>query len=119
MQFSFKQFNSLFEHSAAPHIIMTLQQVISSGKITNTVQSVIMSQLLNGLKHNDTSVVRNISEFSAASSSDLKLLHADVQVSVAQELLTIIQSGYYISTSCADPSTSSANWVNRVLQHQK
>lgn len=119
MSFSFKQFNSIFENSAAPHIVMTLQQVISAGKVTNTVQSVIMSQLLGALSHNNVAAVRNLNEYSASSSSDIKQLPPIEQVNLATELLSIIQTGYQISASCSDPTSSDAAWVNRVLQHQK
>ena len=121
MSLSFKQFSSLTESHAAPHITMTLQQVIDAGKVTNTVQVVIMAQLIAALKDSpdNIAVVRNASEYPLGSIESIKNLPASDQVELAKNLLLQINPGYHIGSCESDPSTSSSAWINNVLQHQK
>lgn len=116
---TFKQFAQLNEHQFGPHIMQTLQQVIDSGKITNTVQSVIMSQIIGALHDGDISAVRDLNAFPATSSSQLKLLPAEDQVHLAQQLLNTLSTGYHIRSGCADPTSTINAWINSALQHQK
>ena len=120
MSLTFKSFSQLFEHHANPNVTMTLQQVIDAGKITNTVQVVIMSQLIASLKNSDDiSSVRNYMEFPVSNTDSIRNLPASDQVELAKNLLLQISPGYHIGACETDPCTSTNAWVNRALQHQK
>ena len=116
---TFKQFVQLNEHQVGPHITQTLQQVIDAGKITNTVQSVIMAQVIGALSNGDVSAVRDLNAFPATSSAQLKQLPAEDQVHLAQQLLNTLSTGYHISSGGTDPSSTINAWINSAPQRQK
>lgn len=120
MSLSFKEFSTLTESHAAPHITMTLQQVIDAGKVTNTVQVVIMAQLIAALKDSpdNVAVVKNVSEYPISNIDSIKNLPAADQVELAKQLLLQISPGFHIGPCETDPTASSSAWINNVLRHQ-
>lgn len=122
MTLTFKQFTLLAEASNPIHVTMTLQQVIDAGKITNSVQAVIIAQVIENLKHEPDPIVRNINEYPAFSSSNinaLKNLPPEDQVELARSLLNQINREFDIRSGSPDPTSSSPAWINSVLQPQK
>ena len=125
MPLSFKQFSSLTqltESSNPVHVLLTLQQVIDVGKITNTAQVIIMAQCAEALRHNEAPFFLNVNEFPAFSKGNIdaiKNLPPNDQVELAKLLISKISIPFEIRAGCADPTSSSTAWVNSVLQPQK
>jgi hypothetical protein len=97
---TFKNIVRINEMKSSPQITMPLKEVIANGKVTNMVQIVIMSQLMNALKHfRGSEATRYIYEVAQESSSaslidSLKKMPGSDQVHLARELLDQISGDY-------------------------
>lgn len=105
MSLSFKTFARLNEHQSSPQITMPLQEVIKAGKVTNTVQIMIMAQLLGALKSfQGGEATRYMNEIyleggtPASVIQSLRDMPAEHQVNLARELLGHISQEYSITT---------------------
>lgn len=106
-------------------ITMTLEQVITAGKVTNSVQTFIMAGLINMFKDGGpTRWPRDINAYSMATSSDLieavKTLKDSEAVEMAQWLLSeLVKPATFESNPCTNPAMDTQEWVRWVLQRQK
>lgn len=124
---TFKNFVSLkefflSEEKAAPHILMALEKIISSQSISNMVEVILLSQLIQLFKFSDGTDIRNLTEFPAPTSSlihSIKALPNEDAVGLAKFFKKELDKGYSISSCWANPSAEHHQWVNWILQSQK
>jgi hypothetical protein len=106
-------------------ITMTLEQVISAGKVTNSVQTFIMAGLVSMFKDGGpTRWPRDINSYSMATGADLieavKGLNDGEAVEMAKWLLSeLVKPATFESNPCTNPTMGTQEWVRWVLQKQK
>lgn len=105
------------------HITMILQEVLRCGKITNTVQAMIMAQLIDFFQFGNAMSIRNFDE-ARPTNKDLldsvKAMEAAQQVELASWLLSQLSLAY-AGRDCltwCDPQKSLNDWVSWVLRRQ-
>ena len=112
----------LSEEHAAPHISLTVQQVIDGNGVSNMVQIIILCQLIQLFKYGSGGEVRSIREFptpDGALINSVKSLPNEDQVELAKFFKKELDKGYAITSSWANPSADHKQWVNWVVQSQK
>ena len=108
------------------HITMTLEQVISAGKITNSIQHIVMASLVSLFKDGGPSRwPRDLNSYSATTGSDLveavKGLDDSEATELAQWLLTELAIPASFETnlrSYCNPQMDTVEWVKYVLKKQ-
>jgi hypothetical protein len=107
------------------HISMTLEQVITAGKVTNNVQNFIIAGLVSMFKEGAPSRwPRDLNSYSMATSSDLveavKLLSANESVELAGWLLQqLANPAAFESNPYCNNAMQTNEWVRWVLKRQK
>lgn len=108
------------------HLTMTLEQIISAGKVTNNVQHFIMAGLISMFKDGGpTRWPREVNSYSMSmgTGSDIleavKTLTPDESVEMAQWLLDSLQNpaSYEASAACSS-DLDTVGWVRWVLRRQ-
>ena len=107
------------------HLTMTLEQIISAGKITNNVQYFIVAGLINMFKDGGPHRwPRELNSYPMATSSDVidavKALTPDELVEMAHWLLESLKKpASFESDPCACPtSMDTQGWIQWVLSKQ-
>lgn len=108
------------------HITMTLEQVISSGKVTNNVQHFIMAGLVSMFKNGGPfRWPRDLNDYSMTTSSEMieavKQLTPDESVEMASWLLTELCKPATFEANpypCCNPLMGTAEWMRWVLKKQ-
>ena len=106
------------------HVQMTLEQVITAGKITNNVQNFIMAGLISMFKDGGPSRwPRDINSYAMATGSDLveavKGLSATESVEIAQWLLQqLARPASFESNPYCNSAMQTNEWVRWVLKRQ-
>jgi len=108
------------------HITMTLEQVISAGKVTNSVQHFIMAGLVSMFKNGGPSRwPRDLNSYAMATGSDLieavkSLSDADA-VEMATWMINELQNPVNFETQpcpCSNPQMHVVDWMRWVLKKQ-
>jgi hypothetical protein len=106
------------------HLTMTLEQVISSGKVTNNVQHFIMAGLVGLFKDGGPSRwPRDLNAYPMGTGSDVleavKSLTPQESVEMAQWLLSSLQNPVAFETNphCS-PQMDTVGWMRWVLKKQ-
>lgn len=106
------------------HLIMTLEQVISAGKVTNSVQHFVMAGLLGMFKDGSmTRWPRDLNSYPMATSSDVlesvKGLPDADKVRLATWLFNALQApAAFESNSYSNPQMTTVDWMRYVLRKQ-
>lgn len=121
MSFSFKQFSQINEMKASPMVYMPLEEVIAAGKVTNTVQIMVMAQLIGSLKHFEgAAAARYMNEVyltggtPASMIKSLREMPEVDQVHLARELLRHIRQEYDITPDNRCGTASNINYVSDI-----
>ena len=109
------------------HITMTLEQIITAGKVTNSVQNFVMAGLVSMFKDGGPARwPRDLNAYSMATSSDLieavKTLSDTEAVGVATWLYNQLQAPATFESnpySCANPQMQPVEWMRWVLHKQR
>ena len=107
------------------HISMTLEQVITAGKVTNSVQHFIMAGLVSMFKDGGPSRwPRDLNSYAMATSSELvesiKKLGDSESTQLAQWLLIeLMRPATFESQPYINPHMQTVEWVQWVLHRQK
>lgn len=108
------------------HITMTLEQVISAGKVTNSVQHFIMAGLVSMFKNGGPSRwPRDLNSYAMATSSDLieavKSLSDTEAVGMATWMINELQNPATFESNpyaCSNPHMQTVEWIKWVLKRQ-
>lgn len=106
------------------HLTMTLDQVVSSGKITNNVQTFTMANLASMFKDGGpTRWPRDINSYGSNAGSDMieaiRNLSNEDAVNMASWLLTELErpAAFESNPACA-PQIDIVKWMMHILKHQ-
>lgn len=116
---------NLCEGTIPVHLTMTLEQVITSGRVTNNVQHFIMAGLINMFKEGGPyRWPRDLMTYSMATGSEIieavKTLSDSEAVEMAQWLLNELQTPASFESNpwvCPSP-TDAVGWMKWVLKKQ-
>lgn len=116
---------NLAEGVIPAHIEMTLEQIVSAGKVTNSVQTFIMAGLVSMFKDGGpTRWPRDINSYSMATGADLieavRGLNDNEAVEMAKWLLSeLVKPATFESNPCTNPAMGTQEWVRWVLHKQR
>lgn len=98
------------------HYFMILREVMKAGKITNTVQTVLMSYLIQHFKYDTVQNIRNLNEHPPMGDlvNFVRNLPAEDQVELAQWLFDNLKIDEN-PTCYIDPHMELSEWVRWVL----
>lgn len=108
------------------HIPMTLNQIISAGKVTNSVQYFILAGLIHMFKDGQlTRWPRDLNAYAMSTSADLidevKSLSDSESVDLAKWLLAELHNPANFESNpyaCSHPQMNTVEWVKWVLKKQ-
>jgi hypothetical protein len=108
------------------HLTMTLEQVISAGRVTNNVQHFIMAGLTNMFKDGGPARwPRDLNSYPMCSSCEIlesiRALSPEESVDLARWLVEMLQNPATFESNpyaCSQPSMGTAEWVRWVTRKQ-